>query len=116
MLLSKGGGYYTFKQKQRHVNPKLAPLIQKELRKMLTTQITTPTKHSPWVTNLEVVRKKNGEIILCVDFRNLNQLSLKDIYLLPNMEHLLQRVTGSGMLSMLDGFFGYNQIIIKEEN
>jgi hypothetical protein len=51
-----------------------------------------------------------------VDFRNLNQLSLKDNYPLPNMENLLQRVTRLGMLSMLDGFSGYNQVLVKEED
>jgi hypothetical protein len=56
------------------------------------------------------------DIRLCVDFRNLNQLSLKDNYPLPNMEHLLQRVTGAGMMSMLDGFSGYNQVLVKRED
>jgi hypothetical protein len=65
------------------------------------------------MSNLVVVRKKNGDIRLCVDFRNLNQLSLKDNYPLPNMEHLLQRVIGVGMMSMLDGFSGYNQVLVK---
>ncbi|KAH9327896.1 hypothetical protein KI387_000004, partial [Taxus chinensis] len=52
--------------------------------------------------------KKNGEIRICVDFRNLNQASLKDNYPLPMMDQVLQAVTGSEMLSMLDGFSGYN--------
>jgi hypothetical protein len=68
------------------------------------------------MSNLVVVRKKNGDIRLCVDFRNLNQLSLKDNYPLPNMEHLLQRVTSVGMMSMLDGFSGYNQVLVKRED
>jgi hypothetical protein len=63
-----------------------------------------------------VLRKKNADIRLCVNFRNLNQLSLKDNYPLPNMEHLLQRVIGAGMMSMLDGFSGYNQVLVKRED
>jgi hypothetical protein len=63
-----------------------------------------------------VVRKKTGEIRLCIDFQNLNQFSLKDNYPLSNMENLLQRVTGSSMLSMLDGFSRYNQVLVKEED
>ena len=62
------------------------------------------------------MRKKSGEIRICIDFRNLNQASLKDNYPLPNMENLLQSVTGKGMLSMLDGFSGYNQVRIKKED
>lgn len=39
-------------------------------------------------------KEKNGEIRICVDFRNLNQASLKDNYALPNMDHILQIVIG----------------------
>jgi hypothetical protein len=81
---------------------------------MLVAKIIAPTRHSSWITNLVVVRKKNGEIGCVWISRNLNQLSLKDNYPLPNMEQLLQRVTGAEMLSMLDGFSGYNQVLVKK--
>jgi hypothetical protein len=41
---------------------------------------------------------------------------LKENYPLPNMEHLLQTITGVDMMSMLDGFFGYNQVLLKRED
>jgi ribonuclease HI len=109
-------GAKPFRQKLRHINPKLASQIQRELQKMVDAGIIAPIRYSSWMSNLVVVRKKNGDIRLCVDFRNLNQLSLKDNYPLPNMEHLLQRVTGAGMMSMLDGFSGYNQVLLKRED
>jgi hypothetical protein len=62
-----------------------------------------------------VIRKKTGEIRLCVDLKNLNK-SLKDNYPLPNMENLLQRVTRVGMFSMPEEFSRYNQIFMKEED
>jgi hypothetical protein len=83
---------------------------------MVDARIIAPIRYSSWMSNLVVVRKKSGDIRLSVDFRNLNQVSLKDNYPLPNMEHLLQRVTGAGMMSMLDGFFGYNQVLVREED
>jgi hypothetical protein len=52
---------------------------------------------------------------MCIDFRNLNQDSLEDNYPLPNMEYLLQRVTRVEMMSMIDGFSGYNQVLVKED-
>jgi len=58
------------------------------------------------------VRKKSGEIRLCVDFRNLNKVSLKDHYPLPKIDHILQKVVGSQRMSMLYGFSGYNQIMV----
>jgi hypothetical protein len=58
------------------------------------------------------VRKKNGEIRLCVDFRNLNKCSKKYNYPLPKMEHILQRVSGASVMSFIDGFSRYNQILV----
>jgi hypothetical protein len=105
-----------FRQKLRRINPKLAPLVQAKLKKMLDAGIIAPTRHSSWCSNLVVVRKKNGGIILCIDFRNLNLACIKDNYPLPNMETLHQRVTGSKIMSMLDGFSGYNQVLVRKED
>jgi len=105
-----------FRQKLRQINPKLAPIVKKELEKMLAAGIIAPTRHSTWCSNLVVVREKNGSLRICIDFRNLNIACQKDNYPLPNMETLLQQVTGSSMMSMLDGFSGYNQVVIQEED
>ena len=84
-----------FKKKLRRVNPILLPLIEKEVKRMYDSQLTAPIIYSDWVSNLVPTRKKIGEIRLCVDFRNLNKVSLKDNYPLPKMDHILQRVVGS---------------------
>jgi putative transposase len=63
-----------------------------------------------------VVRKNTSEFQMCVDFRDLNKSSVKDNYPLPNMEFILQQVTRSTFMSMLDGFFGYNQVLVAEED
>ena len=68
------------------------------------------------MANVVPVRKKNGEIRICIGFRNLNRVSLKYNYTLPKLEHILQRVVGSQRLSMLDGFSGYNQILVHLED
>jgi hypothetical protein len=62
------------------------------------------------------VRKKSGEILLCVDFRNLNRASEKDNYPVPPMEKLLQSVSSSEIFSLLDGFSGYNQVLVSQED
>jgi hypothetical protein len=80
-------------------------MVQKEFQKMLAVGIIAPTRHSSWYSNLVVVSKKNGGTRLCIDFRNLNLACIKDNYPLPNMETFLQKVTGSKIMSMLDGFF-----------
>ena len=79
-------------------------------------KIIFKVRHSEWVSNLVLVRKKSGEIRLCVDFRNLNRASNKDNYPVPPMEQILQMVLGSELFSLLDGFFGYNQVLVAEED
>ena len=60
-----------------------------ELNKLLAVRIIFPILHTQWVANLVPVRKKKGDIRLCVDFRNLNKSSEKDNYLVPPMEQIL---------------------------
>ena len=92
------------------MNPLLLPLIEKESKKLFEAKIIVSLRFSKWLANLVPVRKKSGEIRLCVDFINLNKLSLKDNYPLPKMDQILQRAVGSQRMSMLDGFSGYNQV------
>ena len=88
----------------------MLPVIEKEIKKLFNAKIIVTMIFSKWVANLVLVKKKNGEIRLCVDFRNLNKLSLKDNYPMPKMDHILQKVVGSERISTMDGFSGYNQI------
>jgi hypothetical protein len=94
----------------------LLPIMEKEIKKMLDAKIIIPLRYSEWIANLVPVRKKNGEIRLCVDFRNLNKCSKKDNYPLPKMEHILQKVSGASVMSFIDGFSGYNQIEVHPDD
>lgn len=101
-----------FKQKLRIINPLLLPLIEKEVKKLFEANIILTLRHSRWLANVVPIRKKNGEIRIYIDFRNLNRVSLKDNYYVPKMDHILQKVVGSQRMSMLDGFSGYNQVLV----
>ena len=79
-------GVKPYQQPLRKMHPKLEPLIQSEVKKLLDARIIFKDRHSEWVSNLVPVRKKSGEIRLCVDFRNLNRASDKDNYPVPPME------------------------------
>jgi len=83
---------------------------------MFKAGIIAPIRFSDWISNLVPTRKKTGEIRLCVDLRNLNQVSLKDNYPLPKMDHILQRVVGASRISLLDGFSGFNQILVHPDD
>eukprot|EP00253_Pinus_taeda_P014471 PITA_14471 len=92
------------------------PLIEKEVKKLFDAKIIVPIRFSNWLANLVPVRKKNGEIRICIDFRNLNKASLKDNYPLPKMDLILKNIFGSQRMSMLDGFSGYNQILVHPDD
>ena len=102
-------GKNPFRQKLRRINPMLFPLIEKEVNKLFYEKIIVTLRLSKWLDNLLREKKKNGEIRICVDFRNLNKVSLKDNYHLPKMDHILQKVVGVDKISTMDGFSGYNQ-------
>lgn len=65
-----------------------------------------------WVAILVLVRNKSGEIKLCMDFRYLIKNSTKDNYLVPSLDEVFQIVSGSKMMSFLDGFSGYDQLLV----
>jgi hypothetical protein len=79
----------TFQQKLQKYHPSLEPLMYQELKKLLDVKIIFEVRHFAWVANLVPVRKKSGEIRLCVDFRNLNRDLEKDNYPVPPMQQLL---------------------------
>ena len=101
-------GEKPFRKKLRRINPKLVPIIEKEVKRLFDANIIMTMRFLKWVANLVPVRKKNGEIRLCADLKNLNKVSLKDNYPLPKMDQILQRVAGSERISTMKGFPGYN--------
>jgi len=56
------------------------------------------------------VPKNDGKVRMCVDFKDLNKACPKDDYPLPHIDVLVDNTTGSTLMSLMDGFLGYNQI------
>ena len=63
--------------------------IVREVQKLLATGFIKPIQHPRWLSNIVLVKKKNGQIRCCVDFRNLNKACPKDEFPLPNMDLLI---------------------------
>jgi len=78
--------------------------------------IIVPIQFSEWMSNLVPVRKKTRKIHLCIDFRNLNKVSLKENYPLPKMDHIVQKVAVSSKMSLLNEYSGYNQILVHKDD
>uniref|UniRef100_A0A2N9E3P2 RNA-directed DNA polymerase n=1 Tax=Fagus sylvatica TaxID=28930 RepID=A0A2N9E3P2_FAGSY len=86
--------------------------ITQEVKKLLSAGFIKPIQHPRWLSNIVPVKKKNGQIRCCVDFRNLNKACPKDEFPLPNMDLLIDSAAGHAMFSFMDGFSGYNQIFM----
>ena len=84
--------------------------IVKEVQKLLAAGFIKPIQHPRWLSNIVPVKKKNGQIRCCVDFRNLNKACPKDEFPLSNMDLLIDSAARRAMFSFMDGFSGYNQI------
>ena len=61
-----------------------------------------------WLANIVPVPKKDGKVRMCVDYRNLNKACLKDDFLLPHIDTLVDSAASSAMYSFMDGFSRYN--------
>nr|CAN74716.1 hypothetical protein VITISV_033046 [Vitis vinifera] len=69
-----------------------------------------------WLANVVLVPKKDGKVRVCVDCRDLNKASPKDDFPLPHIDLLVDSTAGHSMLSFIDGFSGYNQILMALED
>jgi len=71
---------------------------------------------SPWISPAVLVRKKDGSVRFCVDFRKLNAITKKDSYPIPRIDDMLDRLAGNTWFSSLDLKSGYWQVRIRPED
>ena len=88
----------------------------KEAIAQLQRQGVIRESNSLWASPIVLVRKKNGKIRPCVDYRKVNQASKKDAYPIPRTQDCLEAMAGSVIFSTLDMTSGYYQVAIKEED
>jgi hypothetical protein len=96
------------------------PLNQREeervlIEKMLKQGIVTES-HSPWASPVVLVRKKDGTLRYCVDYRLVNACSAKDAYPLPRIDDSLDQLSGAKWFSTLDLQSGYWQVKMAPED
>jgi len=78
--------------------------------KLMEAEHIREIQYPDWLANVVVVKMANGKWRMCVDFTDLNLACPKDSYPLPNIDVLVDRVSGCGLLSFVDAYSGYNQI------
>jgi len=83
-----------------------------ETDKLLSTGFIEEAQYTTWLSNVVLVKKANDKWRMCVDYTNLNKACPRDAYPLPNIDRLVDGVAGNKVLSFLDAYFGYNQILM----
>ena len=83
---------------------------------MLKDGIIEPVEESKWISPMVVQEKKQGRIRICVDLRKLNDACLPDPFHTPFTDEVLENVGGHKFYSFTNGFSGYHQIKIAQED
>ena len=104
-----------FKQRARPIHPSDYEAVRLHLKELLDAGVIRESE-SPFSSPIVVVKKKNGAIRLCVDYRKLNNQTIKDAYALPNIEETFAALTGSKWFSVMDLKSGYYQVEVDEED
>ena len=84
--------------------------------KLLFANFIREVYYSEWLANVVMVKKSNGKWRMCVDFTDLNKACPKEIFPLPRIDQLVDSIAGHELLSFMDAFSGYNQIIMDKQD
>ena len=90
--------------------------IKEEIERLLKAKFIRTARYVHWISNIVPVMKKNGKLRVCIDFRDLNNATPKDEYPMPIADMMVDSAAGNEILSFMDGYSGYNQIFIAEED
>ena len=122
------------REAQRRLNPPMMEVVKKEIIKLLDCGVIYPISDSRWVSPVQVVPKKSGVTVIkndenelvptriqtgwrvCIDYRKLNAMTRKDHFPLPFIDQMLERLAGHAFYCFLDGYSGYNQIVIAPDD
>ena len=105
------GAAQVSKTPYRMSTPKLKEL-QMQLEELLKKGCICPSM-SPWGSPILFVRKKDGTIRLCIDFRQLNKVIVKNKYHFPKIDDLFDQLKDAKIFSKIDLRSGYHQVRIK---
>ncbi|KAL0560765.1 hypothetical protein IC582_001178 [Cucumis melo] len=98
---------------------RMAPAELKELKvqlqELLDKGFIRPSV-SPWGAPVLFVKKKDGSMRLCIDYRELNKVTIKNRYPLPRIDDLFDQLQGATVFSKIDLRSGYHQLRIKDED
>ena len=86
--------------------------LKKQLRELLDKGFVQPSS-SPWGAPVLFVEKKDGTQRMCIDYRSLNEVTIKNKYPLPRIDDLFDQLKGACVFSKIDLRSGYHQLTIR---
>ncbi|XP_070045731.1 uncharacterized protein [Nicotiana tomentosiformis] len=119
---------------QRRLNEAMQEVVKKEIIKLLDAGVVYPIYDSSWTSLVQCVAKNGGTTVItndrneliptrtvtgwrvCMYYRKLNKVTRKDHFPLAFLDQMLDRLSGRDYYCFLDGYFGYNQILIAHED
>ncbi|MCU7858926.1 MAG: DDE-type integrase/transposase/recombinase, partial [Candidatus Thiodiazotropha sp. (ex Lucinoma kastoroae)] len=104
-----------FKDPYRRIPPAMYEEVRQHLKEMLESDAIRPSE-SPFSSNVVLVRKKDGSLRFCIDFRKLNSRTIRDAYMLPRIDDTMDSLIGAKYFSKLDLRSGYWQVEMEEED
>ena len=101
-------------------HPRRIPLAklkeaEEEIKEMASRNIIEPS-YGPWSSPVVLVKKKNGSTRFCVDYRKLNDVTIKDSHPLPRIDDTLDALSGANTFSVLDLRSGYWNVTISDKD
>ncbi|XP_074345424.1 uncharacterized protein LOC141684389 [Apium graveolens] len=100
------------RQKCRPVSGERAITLKEEVDRLLEVGLIKESFYPEWLANLVLVKKPNGKWMTCVDFTDLNKACPKDSFPLPRIDQLVDVTAGHALLSFMNAYSGYNQILM----
>ena len=104
-----------FKEQFHRIPPPQLDEVREHLKLMLDAGVV-PLSNSPWCNAVVLVRKKDGSLHFCIDFRRLNALTVKDSHPLPHICETLESLAGAAHYSTFDLNSGFWQVPMDEES
>jgi len=89
--------------------------LKSQLKELIDKSYIRPSV-SPWGAHILFVKKKDGTLRLCIDYRQLNKLTIKNRYPFPRIDDLFDQIRRASMFSKIYLSSGYHQVRIKEED
>lgn len=103
------------RQRYRRIPPSQYEIVKAHINQLLESQVIRESS-SPFASPVVLVKKKDGSLRMCVDYRLLNSKTRKDAFPLPRIEETLDALSGARWFTTMDLASGYNQVPVAEKD